>query len=116
MKEAGGITRRLKIYYKHWQGVVFSINKKKNPAIGQPSQGELNVRPLNCKSTGQKTSSTAVYICNNVIIEWGWVWCEEWWGQNKINITASRISINLHAMQERTSVFSLSLPVGQISY
>jgi len=54
-------SRGLKIYYKHWQGVVFSINKKKNPAIGQPSQGELNVRPLNCKSTGQKTSSTAIY-------------------------------------------------------
>lgn len=146
MREAEGTARMLKINNKHWQGVVFSINKKKNPAIWQPSKGELNVRPLNCKSTGQKlTGPLQLYICNNVIIEWGWVWYEEWWGKNKINITASRISMNLHVMQElnsvnivycsftlariranqitknitknyKTSVFSLSLPVGQISY
>lgn len=61
MREAGGgITRRLKIYHKHGQGAVFNINKKKNPAIGQPSQGELNVRPLNCKSTDQKL---VLYSC-----------------------------------------------------
>lgn len=33
---------RLIIYYKHGQGAVFSINRK-NPAIGQPPQGELNL-------------------------------------------------------------------------
>ena len=64
MREAEGTARMLKINNKHWQGVVFSINKKKNPAIGQPSQGELNVRPLNCNSselaTDQKTSSATV--------------------------------------------------------
>ena len=60
MREAEGTARMLKINNKHWQGVVFSINKKKNPAIWQPSKGELNVRPLNCKSTGQKL---VLYSC-----------------------------------------------------
>ena len=60
MREAECTARMLKINTKHWQGVVFSINEKKNPAIWQPSKGELNVRPLNCKSTGQKL---VLYSC-----------------------------------------------------
>ena len=105
MREAGGITRRLKIYYKHWQGVVFSINKKKNPAIGQPSQGELNVRPLNCNSselaTDQKTSSTTVYI---LLLNEGEYGMKNGEVRIKLNITASRISMNLHVMQELNSI------------
>ena len=42
-------------------------------------------------------------MINNNIIEWGWVWCEDWIMQIDENVDkkASEISIILHIIQTR---------------
>ena len=54
---------------------------------------------LKIKGTLRKRSD--VTMINNNIIEWGWVWCEDWIMQIEENVDkkASEISIILHIIR-----------------
>ena len=51
----------------------------------------------------KKLYENAVTMIDNNIIEWGWVWCEDWIMQIEENVDkkASEISIILHIIQTR---------------